>query len=786
MQLHAKAAWGIERICVKTAVHLALLALAGGAMECSAAAGSEQVAPPGKNTRKGALQTGVGSNPVAETDAAPVETVITSGSQHFLVNGFKVKGDAALTNATFSSVLQQFTGTNVSLTELVGAASELERAYSAAGYTNVTLTLGRDQIMNGVVILNVFRGAIPQIVVEGRRCLPVLTSAALAAARAGASNAPAGAAGNAAKVQAHTKAPPGFPVRAYAIRGDTLLSDKTLTQILAKYTGTNVTVGDIVKAGTEMQMEYRNRGYPTVKVIIPPQKIDSNAIVQIQVLQGRLAEVNVVGNRYFSSNNVMRALPSLQTNTVLVEPVLQSELDRANANQDRQIYAELEPGPTEGTTALTLRIKDRLPLHAKVDFNNQNSPGTPDLRVNTSAVYNNLWQLEHSVGVQYAFSPTDYKSGNDWNFYDEPLVANYGGFYRLPLGSPSSIAADVSERPGTFGYSEATRRFQLPPPSGQAELSFFGSRSTIDNGLNSLASEIIYDVPGVRQVTRQDVQEDVTITEDLGWRLNQPLKQLGRLRSGLSMGFDYKNYDLSSNKTNRFGFTEITLNEFGTPNPPIISSVASPVPTTRRTLQYAPLAFRYDATLPDRRGMTTFGLGMNLNAWFAGSLSNVQATSGSRSSSGHWVALTPSLTRDFFIVTNWTLTLAASGQWASEPLISNEQFGVGGVGSVRGYHEGEAFGSSGWWATAEQKTPPYIVGTVYGHSALSVRGSVYMGYGQAFMLNSHQDLWGVGFGAAASVGANWEARFLFSFPLVDTPFTRAGQPRFDFGLAAQF
>ncbi len=75
---------------------------------------------------------------------------------------------------------------------------------------------------------------------------------------------------------------------------------------------------------------------------------------------------------------------------------------------------------------------------------------------------------------------------------------------------------------------------------------------------------------------------------------------------------------------------------------------------------------------------------------------------------------------------------------------------------------------------------------MYGHSALSVRGSVYMGYGQAFMLSSLQDLWGVGFGGAASVGANWEARFLFSFPLIETPFTRAGQPRFDFGLSAQF
>ena len=93
-----------------------------------------------------------------------------------------------------------------------------------------------------------------------------------------------------------------------------------------------------------------------------------------------------------------------------------------------------------------------MPLHAKVDFNNQNSPGTPDLRVNTSASYQNLWQLEHSVGVQYSFSPEAYKSGESWNFYDQPLVANYGGFYRLPL----AIGPNRSPRP-----SPADRQFRL-------------------------------------------------------------------------------------------------------------------------------------------------------------------------------------------------------------------------------------------------------------------------------------------------------------------------------------
>ena len=101
----------------------------------------------------------------------------------------------------------------------------------------------------------------------------------------------------------------------------------------------------------------------------------------------------------------MRALPSLHTNTVINGPVFQAELNRANANQDRQIYSVIGPGPEPGTSELTLKVKDQLPLHAKTEFNNENSPGTPDLRVNSSAVEDNLWQRDQSLGVQYGFSP---------------------------------------------------------------------------------------------------------------------------------------------------------------------------------------------------------------------------------------------------------------------------------------------------------------------------------------------------------------------------------------------
>lgn len=716
-------------------------------------------------------------------------SVAASELRPLVVRAYSVKGDPLLTNSAFTAALACGLGTNLGLADILHAAGELQRGYRSAGYTNVTLTLGQPEMTNGVVTLHVFRGAVSQIVLDGKRLGPTelerLAQASRATHTLTASRAGAGTAGS--KSGSPTNAAPGFRVSAYAIHGDTLLKTETLEKLLVPYTGTNVTVNDIIKAGTGLQMEYRNRGFPTVKVTIPPQRLDTNGIVKVQVVEGRLAEINVFNNRYFSANNIRRVLPSLHTNTILLEPVFQAELDRANANQDRQIYPEIGPGPTEGTSTLDLKVKDRLPLHAKADFNNQNSPGTPDLRLNTSAVYNNLWQYEHSLGVQYAFSPQEYKTGDQWNFYDQPLVANYGAFYRLPLGNPEPIAQAIATSAGSFGYDEATRKFHLPPPSGQPELNLYASRSTIESDLSSGKT---LDDTGTNILRQIDVQQDLTINETAGFRFTLPLPATTQLQSGLSFGPDYKHYGLTSQKTNIFTLTSIIPDPYtGSTVPRTNISVqtnASGVPLTVRDLNYLPVTLRYNATLRDPLGVTGFGLGLSVNSWYSGSRQDLDQITGSTNSSGHWVILNPTLSRDFVFSKNWTLSLNASGQWANEPLISNEQFGLGGVGSIRGYHEGEVFGNDGWWVTAEQKTPPYIVGKVYGNSFLSVRGSVFTGYGQVFPLGPHQDLWGAGFGGAASIGPNWEARLLCSWPFISTPNTKAGQPRFDFSLSAQF
>jgi hemolysin activation/secretion protein len=55
----------------------------------------------------------------------------------------------------------------------------------------------------------------------------------------------------------------------------------------------------------------------------------------------------------------------------------------------------------------------------------------------------------------------------------------------------------------------------------------------------------------------------------------------------------------------------------------------------------------------------------------------------------------------------WQISLQLDGQWANEPLISNEQFSIGGAYSVRGYLETETLGDKGWRVSLQPQTPPW-------------------------------------------------------------------------------
>ena len=594
---------------------------------------------------------------------------------------------------------------------------------------------------------------------------------------------------------AQQKADPVFAVDRYDVTGNTVLPTAVIESVTRPFTGETTSFETIRRALGALQLEYRERGYVSVAVSLPPQQV-TNRLVRVQVTEGRLVAVEIQHNRYFSAANIRRALPGLHTNELLNSKLFQAELDLANNNRDRQIYPRIQPGPDPGTTALVLDVKDRLPLHGRLEFNNQNPPGTPALRTSASAQYNNLWNLEHTLGLQYGWSPEAYRQTVDLaHIYDAPLIANYSAFYRFPIGAQTSVPEQIEANPGRFGFDEATRKFKLPASSGRSELNLYANRFVSDTGVKYTEARQV--APPPFAIFSQDTGEDQTVTEGLGLRWTKPLPEIARIRSTLSAGFDLKHFTLASYNTNNFRFRSEIPDEFDPTKVTVTETFQSSAqPARSQALTYVPMALRWDAGLPDATGTTSFGLGLSANV-AGGPFSDAAEfakVAGSTNATGTYVTAALSLGRDQQIYKDWRLVVRADGQWANEPLISNEQYSLGGLGGVRGYNEGARFGDTGWRITSEVRSPSVSLKHIQNGWAITepikVRGVAFMDYGRSYLLNpggrvEAASLWGAGFGTYISCGELLDIRFLLAWPLAEN-LNSTGSMRIYFGAGLQF
>jgi hemolysin activation/secretion protein len=586
-----------------------------------------------------------------------------------------------------------------------------------------------------------------------------------------------------------------FYVSRYVVAGNTVLSQAQIDSALTNHTGNAMSIADLRKGLGELQLLYRNFGYPTIYVSLPQQKI-TNGVVHVDVVEGKLSNVKIEGNRWFSVPNVLRALPGLNTNVLLNTKWFQTELDLANGNVDRQIYPVIEPGAEPDTTELTLRVKDRFPLHWHIEVDNKSTPGTPPLRIDTAMQYNNFWQHEQQAGVQYNFTPQQMKQDTYLpNFLEQPVVDSYSAFYRIPLGSAASGLRELYERqPADFGYDYVTHKFNLPPATGKPELTIYASRSASE-------TPIMYQPGGILSqsatllITTNTTERDLTFNDDVGTKLVIPVKQFANTRSSFTLGFDFKQFQSQTYITN---FQVVTL--YSTNNGPPVAyaqSIDSNTPNSSLTLDYLPLSLGWSASRPDKRGSTTFGVGQNIYlSALQSARTNFQILADANGAGGNATSVNASLSREQDLPRDWSVLFRANGQWASAPLISNEQFGIGGTAGVRGYQEGSDYGDSGWRMLLDLRAPAVEIGEFPRDDGddlpAQLRCSLFMDGGEVYNYSrpsqTNPDIaqWGTGLGFYFTAGEHIDARLTLAWALLDTPTTSAGEAQAYFSVNVQY
>jgi len=236
-----------------------------------------------------------------------------------------------------------------------------------------------------------------------------------------------------------------FPILEYRIDGNTVLPTIEIERAVMPYLGENRSTKDIEAARTQLEKTYHDRGYKTVVVNIPLQQV-VDGIVRLHVTEAPVGKLHIAGSKYHSLEVIRDKLVQLNEGTVPDFGEVQKELATVNRSADLRVTPVLKASSTPGKVDVDLTVKDSLPFHASLEFNNRYSTYTSKLRAIGELEYDNLFQRGQSISFQYQIAPERPSDAEIWSAsYVIPTQSNVvWAFYAVHSNSNVATLGDLS------------------------------------------------------------------------------------------------------------------------------------------------------------------------------------------------------------------------------------------------------------------------------------------------------------------------------------------------------
>jgi hemolysin activation/secretion protein len=427
-----------------------------------------------------------------------------------------------------------------------------------------------------------------------------------------------------------------FTVKQFEVIGSTVFSQEKFNQILECsqknltyrlrqktecFTNRPITFTDLLEIRSKITELYIQEGYVTSGAYIPEQTL-TDGVVQIQVIEGKLEDIQITGTRRLNPNYI-RSRIALGASTPLNQKRLLESLQLLQLNPLIQnLSAELSAGSRLGSNLLAIKVTEADTFNVETVFDNGRSPSVGSFRRQLQVNEANLLGFGDSISL--AYSNTDGSNTIDAS-YSLPLNPRNGTL----TFSYGNTSADIIERPfNTLEIESASQYYELT--------------------------------------------------------FRQPLVQTPNQEFALGVTASRRETDISSSV-------------FEQEDAPL--SLLSPGADAEGNTSVSALRFFQEWTLRNSQEViaarSQFSLGTGA---FNATINNTEPDSRFFAWRGQaqWVRL---------LAPDTLLLIRGDVQLASTTLLASEQFGLGGISSVRGYRQDLLLANNGALASVELRLP---------------------------------------------------------------------------------
>lgn len=242
-----------------------------------------------------------------------------------------------------------------------------------------------------------------------------------------------------------------FVLKEIDISGSTVFTREDFQSLYRSFIGHSVTFADLDNVISLIKAKYKEKGYLTTTVYLPEQEI-KDGMVEIRIVEGRMGDLSIEGNRWTSDSLISRFFHS-KKNEILNLKSLEKDVLRLNKRADFDVKTVISPGKEPGTSDIILKIEEQYPNHIGVGCDNQGTRLVGKIRNSLSLRSSNLSGRADTLFLNSTYSSLSFGQSL---IYEIP-VDTYGtklGFeytyYKMRLGKEYK---DSNIRGKTFIYT---------------------------------------------------------------------------------------------------------------------------------------------------------------------------------------------------------------------------------------------------------------------------------------------------------------------------------------------